>query len=51
MSRTARSANVPHRSQRRKARKALVFLDLTYNQRQAHWNRCREFIDREAFDF
>jgi hypothetical protein len=24
---------------------------LTYNQRLAHWNWCREFIDREAFDF
>jgi hypothetical protein len=21
---------------------------LTYDQRQAHWNWCREFIDREA---
>jgi len=24
---------------------------LTDSQRLAHWNRCREFIDREAFDF
>jgi hypothetical protein len=24
---------------------------LTDSQRLAHWNWCREFIDREAFDF